>query len=76
MKHCDIHNSLIFTPPRIAQVIVGRISSFFLIHLPLSAAKLRQFLFLAGQYFRGVGVNDDENAGKPKTAIQSRRDKG
>ena len=23
MKHCNIHNSLIFTPPRIAQVIVG-----------------------------------------------------
>lgn len=30
-----------FPPPRIAQVIVGRHSSLFLIHLPLTVANLR-----------------------------------
>ena len=39
----EAHNSLIVTPsPRIAQVVVGRLSSLFLIHLPLSAANLRR----------------------------------
>ena len=42
----SIHNSLIFTPtPRIAQVIVGRLSSLFLILLPAPAAMLRRFFF-------------------------------
>ena len=52
MKDRFICNSLIFTPPRIAQVIVGGLSALFLIQLPLSAAKLRQFLFNEGNKFR------------------------
>lgn len=36
----NVHDSLIFAPtPRIAQLIVRRISFLFLIHLPLSANK-------------------------------------
>ena len=41
-------NSLIITPPANARVSVGGLSALFLIQLPLSAAKLRQFLFLSG----------------------------
>ncbi len=53
----NIHNLLIFTPtPQIAQVIVGRLSSLFLIHLPAPAAMLRRFLFMAGAINRVCGV--------------------
>jgi hypothetical protein len=42
MKDRFICNSLILFPPRIAQVIVGRLSALFLIQLPLSASSLRR----------------------------------
>ncbi len=35
-------SSLIFTPPRIAQIIVGSLSFLFLIQLSLSAANVRR----------------------------------
>jgi hypothetical protein len=38
----NAHNSLISTTPQIAQVIVGRLSSLFLIQLSAPAAMLRR----------------------------------
>ena len=38
----NVHNSLIFIPPRIAQIIIGSFPFLFLIQLPLSASNVRR----------------------------------